>query len=79
MFRPTLRDLFWLTIVVALGVGWWLERRRGAMWEARAEYVRGVFQSDTGWETHWTGNVAGFRRENEVPGATGPSSLPPGF
>lgn len=23
----TLRDLFWLVLVVALGLGWWLDRR----------------------------------------------------
>jgi hypothetical protein len=30
MKRPqlTLRDLFWLTVVLALGIGWWLEYRR---------------------------------------------------
>lgn len=24
MFRFTIRDVLWLTVVVALGVGWWL-------------------------------------------------------
>jgi len=28
MFRFTIRDLFWLTILVALGCGWWLEHTR---------------------------------------------------
>ena len=27
MFRFTIRDVLWLTVVVALAVGWWLERR----------------------------------------------------
>jgi hypothetical protein len=27
MTRFTLRDVFWLTLVVGMGVGWWLERR----------------------------------------------------
>jgi hypothetical protein len=26
MFRFTIRDVLWLTVVVALGVGWWLDR-----------------------------------------------------
>lgn len=28
MFRFTIRDVLWLTVVVALGVGWGLERVR---------------------------------------------------
>lgn len=28
MCRFAIRDLLWLTIVVALGVGWWREHRR---------------------------------------------------
>jgi hypothetical protein len=28
MFRFTIRDVLWLTVVVALAVGWWLERSR---------------------------------------------------
>lgn len=27
MFRFTTRDVLWLTVVVALAVGWWLNRR----------------------------------------------------
>ena len=30
MFRFTIRDVLWLTVVVALGVGWWIEHRRTA-------------------------------------------------
>ena len=30
MFRFTIRDVFWLTVVVALGVGWWLDHRHHA-------------------------------------------------
>ena len=28
MFRFTIRDLLWLTIVAALAIGWWLDSRR---------------------------------------------------
>jgi hypothetical protein len=28
MFRFTIRDVLWLTVVVALAVGWWLDRAR---------------------------------------------------
>src|SRR4029453_13842663 len=30
MFRFTIRDLVLLTLIVALGVGWWIDRRRMA-------------------------------------------------
>jgi hypothetical protein len=30
MFRISIRDLLWLTVVVALGVGWWLEHWRAS-------------------------------------------------
>jgi hypothetical protein len=26
--RFTIRDLIWLTVVVALGIGWWVDHRR---------------------------------------------------
>ncbi|HUE74712.1 MAG TPA: hypothetical protein VMP01_27840 [Pirellulaceae bacterium] len=26
MFRFTIRDLLWLTVVVAMGVAWWVDR-----------------------------------------------------
>lgn len=28
MLRLTIRDLFWLTLVVAMGIGWWVDRGR---------------------------------------------------
>jgi hypothetical protein len=28
MFRFTIRDVLWLTVVVGLGVGWWVERTK---------------------------------------------------
>jgi hypothetical protein len=27
MFRFTIRDVLWLTVVVAMGVGWYVDRR----------------------------------------------------
>ena len=27
MFRFTIRGVLWLTVVVALGLGWWIDRR----------------------------------------------------
>jgi len=41
MFRFTIRELVLLTLVMALGVGWWLDRRRLALPLAKlAEYER---------------------------------------
>jgi hypothetical protein len=34
-FRFTIRDLLWLTAVVALAVGWWLEHNRADRAEAK--------------------------------------------
>jgi len=28
MFRFTIRDVLWLTALVAMGVGWWIDHRR---------------------------------------------------
>ena len=28
MFRFTIRDLLWLTVVAAMGVGWWVDHTR---------------------------------------------------
>ena len=60
MFRFTIRELVLLTLVVAMGVGWWVDRarRRGAYremqyaaadWEFRASVLR-VLAQDCGYE-----------------------------
>lgn len=49
--RFTIRDLLWLTVVVALGVGWWIHHRAwgekyadtahdSELWQARAESLQ---------------------------------------
>jgi hypothetical protein len=37
MFRFTIRDVLWLTVVVAVSVGWWVNRRSWSaqLWEER--------------------------------------------
>ena len=30
MFRFSTRDMLWLTVVVAVGAGWWVDHRRQA-------------------------------------------------
>ena len=46
MFRFTIRDVLWLTVVAALGVGWWVERDRShrvrhesGNWERTAKFL----------------------------------------
>ncbi len=45
MSRFTLRDLFWLTLVVAMGVGWWLDR--GMLSRAIGDLARYARQEHT--------------------------------
>jgi len=40
MFRFTIRDVLWLTVVVAMGVGWWVERRQKQDTAAQMEKLR---------------------------------------
>ncbi len=36
----SVRDLFWLVLVVAMGLGWWLERGRASAFKAEAQQLR---------------------------------------
>src|SRR5687767_14511096 len=36
MFRFSIRELMLVTLVVAVGIGWWLDRRNNARWQKRA-------------------------------------------
>lgn len=44
MFRFTIRDLLWLTVVVALGVGWLLEHRVAKRVQDELDYERALLQ-----------------------------------
>ena len=39
--RFTIRDLLWLTALIAMGLGWWLEHRQAAEYQRKAEVVVG--------------------------------------
>lgn len=41
--RFTIRDLLWLTLVVALGVGWWLSDR---WWAGQCDDIRAAYAAD---------------------------------
>ena len=42
MFRFTIRDVLWLTVVVALGVGWWSDRAIALTKLKQPPYIRHV-------------------------------------
>ena len=62
MFRFTIRDVLWLTVVVALGVGWWVDRthqigrreQEVALWKSRADglldYLNDEYGENVGWD-----------------------------
>jgi hypothetical protein len=70
--RFSTRDLLWLTLVVALAVGWWLEHRRQSTYE-----IWEIMQSNG--TTTITNRVTGQYIETLYDGqhrtATGPLSL----
>jgi hypothetical protein len=56
MFRFTIRDLLWLTVVVALGVGWFVDRRHleavATDCESRALWLTTALNR-AGWRLEW--------------------------
>ena len=44
--RFTIRDLLWLTLVVALALGWWLDRAQIRKERQNLEKVRAVVEMD---------------------------------
>ena len=49
MFKFTIRDLLWLTVVVALGMAWWMDRSRA---NAKYQRVRGAYRELAEWVAH---------------------------
>lgn len=46
MFRFTIRELLWLTLVVAICTGWWTEGVRAKQWRQRAEIAAGQLEAE---------------------------------
>ena len=46
MFRFTIRELLWLTLVVAALLGWGLESHRSWQWRRRAEIAAGQLEAE---------------------------------
>gem|GEM_PF-2169879 len=42
LMRLSLRDLFWITVVVAMGLAWWLDHRILATSENKARVSEGI-------------------------------------
>lgn len=54
----TIRDLLWLTVVVALGVGWWVEHRHMAIREGNAKARIGrIFKPDDAEQFFWDRSI----------------------
>jgi hypothetical protein len=63
MFRFTIRDVLWLTVVVAMSIALYLDHQKAKLWEARAEYICQIYHRETGWRTIWYPDRAGFRHD----------------
>ena len=46
MFRFTLRELLWLTLIVAMGAAWWTESFRTRQWRQRAEIAASQLETE---------------------------------
>ncbi|HZL90441.1 MAG TPA: hypothetical protein VFB96_18895 [Pirellulaceae bacterium] len=56
MFKFTIRELLLLTVIVAMGVAWWVDRSRLAgmaiLWQSRATKLTETYFED-GWKVIW--------------------------
>ncbi|HUE74981.1 MAG TPA: hypothetical protein VMP01_29205 [Pirellulaceae bacterium] len=71
MFRFTIRDLLWLTVVVALGVGWWMDRSgnyaaEAIRWARRANAAKSAATGE-GWTIRWDGDSIDMSRPDRKP------------
>ena len=67
--RFTIRDLLWLTLVVAMAVGWWLEHRS---WTAANRYtireIPNILPNGSDTNLEITDHETGIKQINERPG-----------
>jgi hypothetical protein len=67
MFRFTIRDVLWLTVVVALVLGWATDRSRLAKssddWRIRTKIVVHVMEEATYWRVSWDDRHVKFTHE----------------
>jgi len=80
MFRFTIRDVLWLTVVVALGIALWIDRNRMAALRVERDQKAMQYERlehaahNVGWEPVWNDrqdNVSMYRlrREPRYPSA----------
>jgi len=46
VFRYSLRELLWLTLVAAIASAWWVEAARARQWQQRAEIAAGQLEAE---------------------------------
>jgi len=46
VFRYSLRELLWLTLVIAIGTAWSIESARARQWQQRAEIAAGQLEAE---------------------------------
>ena len=70
MFRYTIREIFLLVLIVALGVGWWLDHQRltgeianGKWWRQAAAAAEEAFWTE-GWKVEWNRDRNAFHASN---------------
>ena len=66
--RFTIRDLLWLTLVVAISLGWWIDRNRNYQAETVRWYRRAMKAKDAATGEGWTVEWEGDRIEMSKPG-----------
>jgi hypothetical protein len=46
VIRFSIRELLWLTLVVAVGTAWWMESSRARQWRERAEIAASQLEAE---------------------------------
>jgi len=46
VFQFSIREMLWMTLVVAVITGWWMESHRASQWRQRAEIAAGQIEAD---------------------------------
>lgn len=64
MFRFTIRELVLLTFIVAMGVALWVEHRRSATWNSRANAAKSALRN-VGYRAIWKRDGALVLNESE--------------